>query len=98
MPKTKFDKYAKRNAPPIDWLFAAVLERKTVLGYDLKRLSEVAGVTYDTMRRYIRQSPWTWTPEARARVCAEFGIKPQVSVAMAEAPGVQLPRKGGVRA
>lgn len=97
MPKVKLFRFSAKDAPPIDWLWAAVLERKTVLGYDLKRLSEVAGVTYDTMRRYIRQSPWTWTPEARARVCAEFGIKPQVSVAMAEAPGVQLPRNGGVR-
>lgn len=97
MPKVKLMRY-EMEVPPIDWLLAAVLERKTVLGYDLKKMADVAGVTYDTMRRYIRQSPWTWTPDARARVCAEFGLKPQVSVAMTDEPNsIQLKRTEGVR-
>ena len=66
----------KREAPPIDWLWAAILERKMVLKYDLKQMAEIAGVSYDTMRRYIGQSPWTWTVDARTRICVEFGLKP----------------------
>jgi hypothetical protein len=90
MPKVKLAQYAKKEAPPIDWLWAAVLERKTVLGYDLKRMADVAGVTYETMRHYIRQSPWSWKANARRRVCDEFGLKPQVSVAMSDDPGIKV--------
>lgn len=92
MPKTKLGEQYSREDPPIDWLHAAVLERMYVLGYDLKRMSEVAGVHYATMRRYIRQSPWTWDADARAAILREFGLKTQVSVVPDESPKIQLRR------
>lgn len=92
MPKTKLGEKFSRQDPPIDWLHAAILERKCVLGYDLKRMSEIAGVTYDTMRRYIRQSPWTWDADARAAILREFGLKAQVSVVPDKEPRIQLRR------
>ena len=79
MPKSKLADVIsakKRDAPPIDWLWAAVLERKMVLGYDLKQMAEVAGISYDTMRKWILKSPWEWSADARTRVCQAFGIKP----------------------
>lgn len=85
-----------KEPPPIDWLWAAVLERKTVLGYDLKTLAMVAGVSYETMRRYIRRSPWTWTQEARDAVCEELGITPMVSIQPSLANGLKM-RTGGVK-
>ncbi len=98
MPKVNLSNCAEKEAPPIDWLWAAVLERKTVLGYDLKQMADIAGVTYETMRHYIRRSPWTWLPEARGRVCMKFGIKTQVSVAATDAPNIQIRKDKGVRA
>lgn len=92
MPKTKLEDALRADPPPIDWLHAAILERKVVLGYDLKKMSKVAGVCYDTMRRYIRQSPWTWEADARARILREFGLKTQVSVTPEEDPRVHLRR------
>lgn len=80
MPKVKLSKSAQKEPPPIDWLWAAILERKAVMGYDLKRMAAVAGVSYETMRRYIRVSPWKWEDGARARVCERFGIRPNVAV------------------
>ena len=79
MPKSKLAdaiSEKKRNAPPIDWLWAAILERKMVLGIDLKQMAKIAGVSYDTMRRYITVSPWEWSADARTNVCKEFGLKP----------------------
>lgn len=85
-----------KDPPPIDWLWAAVLERKTVLGYDLKTLAKVAGVTYDTMRKYIRKSPWTWTASARNAVCAELGVTATVSVQPTPVGGQKM-RTDGVK-
>ena len=83
MPKVNLGANLRRNAPPIDWLWAAVLERKMRFGYDLKALAKVAGVEYDTMRRYITISPWEWTEDARNRVCNELGIQPVKTVRFA---------------
>ena len=76
MPKSKLaTAAAKRQMPPIDWLLAAVLERKMVYGYDLKQMAKVAGISYETMRHYIKVSPWQWAEKARTNICNEFGIE-----------------------
>ena len=72
MPKIN---YISKPAPPIDWLWAAILERKTVRGYDLKRLATVAGVSYDYMRELIRKPTAEWPNGALGKVCREFGIR-----------------------
>ena len=77
MPRTNMGKV---EPPPIDWLMAAVLERKTVLGYDLRNMADIAGVTYDTMRKYIRVSPLEWQKDAMDRVLKAFGINAKVTV------------------
>lgn len=81
MPKTRFDAFRKSADPPIDWLWAAILERKMVRGYDLKRLAQVAGVSYEYMRKLIMRPPYEWPYGALQNVCKEFGIKmiPQVN-------------------
>ena len=80
MPRTKLSKRFNPT-PPIDWLRAAVLERQAVLGYDLKKLSTIGGVSYDSMRHYIRVSPWDWPAPLREIVCKELGITPVRGVA-----------------
>lgn len=74
MPKTKLDKFSKREDPPIDWLWAAVLERKMVKRVDLKTMAKTVGVSYPYMRRLIVQSPWDWPTDVRKAVCGELGI------------------------
>lgn len=79
MPKSKLADMIsekRREAPPIDWLMAAILERKMVYKVDLKQMAEIAGVSYESMRRMITISPWEWSADARTRVCKEFGLKP----------------------
>lgn len=83
MPRVNLNYRSAKNAPPIDWLWAAVLERKMVLGYDLKQMAAVAGVDYNTMRHYIRKTPWEWANSARENICKAFGIVPQRTVQFA---------------
>lgn len=73
--------------PPIDWLWAAVLERKMVYGHDLKTMAKIAGVSYTTMRDYITRSPWTWKYDARLRICRAYDIEPVQSVRLGRVYG-----------
>lgn len=74
MPRTKLGESFSRKAPPIDWLLAAILERKTVFHYDLKRMAEIADISYEYMRRLINQPTNTWPYGALSNICKEFGI------------------------
>ena len=69
MPKVK-----KKEPPPIDWLWAVVLERKAASGMTLKEMADLAGVSYPTMRNYSLKSPWDWPRPMRERLCKSFGI------------------------
>ena len=44
MPKRK-KKFDTANAPPVDWLWAAVLERQRTFGLTLEEMANIAGVT-----------------------------------------------------
>ena len=76
----KQNKPLTRKAPPIDWLWAAVLERKAVYGMDLQELAKVAGVSYTMMRQYIRKSPWEWPRAVRERILSEFNIQVEMGI------------------
>ncbi len=76
MPRTKLTTRYEPKTPPIDWLRAAILERQAVLGYDLKDLSVVAGISYEYMRKLIRVSPWNWPAGVRGRICDKLGVRP----------------------
>ena len=41
---------------------------------------EIGGVTYETMRRLIRESPWTWGEDTRNKICAALDLRPVRSV------------------
>ena len=72
MPKVKLN---KKVPPPVDWLWALVLERKATMKLSVKDMAEVAGVSYTTMRNYAGKSPWDWPRPMRERMCKELGIK-----------------------
>ncbi len=75
MPRTKLQDKITPKAPPIDWLRAAVMERSAVMGYNLKQLAEVGGISYDYMRKLSRVSPWDWPRPVRENVCRALGVK-----------------------
>lgn len=70
-------KVNKRRLPqdePIDWLWAAYLERMKSCGITLQDMAKIAGVEYGTMRRYNTYSPWGWPRAVRERVCEALAI------------------------
>lgn len=79
MPKVR--KLGKAEPPPIDWLWAAMLERRMVLGITVKDMAKIAGVSYGTMRNHASKSPWEWSRSMRERMCKEFGITIEVAPA-----------------
>lgn len=70
MPRTVFDKQ-----PEIDWLLAAILERKMKTGMDWNVLAEKAHCTPAALRK-MASSRHTddWKPEIRRSVCRSLGI------------------------
>lgn len=90
MPRTKLTEKYCPKPPPIDWLRAAILERQAVMGYDLKRLAGVGGISYDYMRKLITVSPWEWPSDVREKICKEFGVKPVRGVEGMPLQGVPL--------
>lgn len=72
MPKTLLSRTAK---PPIDWVLAAILERKVVYGYDLKKMASIANIPYERMRKYATRQTSEWSADALYRICREFNIK-----------------------
>ena len=88
MPRTLLD--SKNAPPPIDWVHAAILERKAAYNYDLKKLATVAGCSYSYVRRIINKPTSCWPTEVLNNVCREFGIK-IVPVVNGESPeGVKM--------
>lgn len=73
MPKIK--KKNRTAPPPIDWLWAAMLERRAALGITLSELAKAVDVSYGTMRNYAMKSPWDWPRPMRERTCEALGIK-----------------------
>ena len=74
MPRTKLQEAFKPKDPPVDWLWAMVLERQKVKKADLKKLANVADISYPYMRRLINVSPWNWPRRVRESVCEYLGV------------------------
>jgi len=76
MPKLRKPKV---EPPPIDWLWAAMLERRLAYGLTLKEMAALAKVSYGTMRNYACKSPWDWPRPMRERTCKALGIELNVT-------------------
>ena len=71
MPKSILE----RKAPPIDWIHAAILERRIAYGYDLHKMAAIAGVSYEYIRKFYNKRTSDWPQDALRNVCDAFGIK-----------------------
>ena len=82
MPRTKFD---KPQYPPIDWVMAAILERKKVRHLEWADLAEKAGTTPDALRTMAnRKHTNDWPPETRRAVCRTLGINIKTVLTVSE--------------
>ena len=68
-------KESKTQYPPIDWLLAAILERKHTLKLDWRDIAFSCGVSYNSMRLLVsRKPPEEWPKDVRDKVCDYLGI------------------------
>lgn len=74
MPRVKLGSDLSPKDPPIDWLWAAILERMKVKKVSLEALSVAAGISYGSMRMYAMHSPWEWPRAVRESACKRLGI------------------------
>lgn len=76
MPRTSFDKQ-----PQIDWLLAAILERKLKEKKDYSYLASKAHCTPDALRRMVSTKHTDdWNPEIRRSVCRALGISQKTMI------------------
>lgn len=73
MPRTKLD---KPKYPPIDWLMAAILERKKVMGLEWGDIADmVGGISAEYLRKLAsNKPPMKWPEDIRNGVCRKLGI------------------------
>lgn len=83
MPKAKFDK--PKEVPPIDWMKAAIMERKQALKVTSEELGKAAGVSGDYIRKLITTKHTDyWPQDIRKAVCKLLGITVKTTLIITE--------------
>lgn len=74
-------KLEKPKYPPIDWLKAAILERKSVMKLGWEDIADYAGVTCDVIRALAsKKHTEDWPANIRKRVCSKLGIEAKLVI------------------
>ena len=74
-------KLVKPEYPPIDWLMAAILERKKVMKLEWGDLGECCGMSSSAMRKMAcSKAPEDWPKAIREKVCRKLGIEAKMVV------------------
>lgn len=82
MPKTAFD---KPKYPPVDWMLAAILERKQIMGLNWSDLADVAHISPETMRSLAtKKKPEEWPTEVRRAVMRKLGLSAKLVISDGE--------------
>ena len=94
MPRTKFD---QPKYPEIDWLMAAILERKRVMRLEWKDIAlKAGGISGDSLRQLAsKKAPEEWPKDVRVRVCKVLGI--DVKMIVIGSPEDRRNDRGNVR-
>ena len=63
--------------PEINWLRAAIIDRKNSLDYTWDELGEAVGTSGDALKHLIHSQPdpWEWKRTTREKVCHVLGIE-----------------------
>lgn len=74
-------KLEKPKYPPIDWLKAAILERKAVMKLGWEDIAESAGVTCQVIRHLAaKKHTEDWPANIRKKVCSQLGIEAKLVI------------------
>lgn len=63
--------------PEINWLRAAIIDRKNSLHLSWDEIGEAVGTTGDSLKHlmYNKPNPWDWSSYTRSKVCRVLGIE-----------------------
>lgn len=63
--------------PEINWLRAAIIDRKNSLNYTWDDLGDAVGMSGDNLKHLMHNNPdpWEWKRTLRERVCRVLGIE-----------------------
>ena len=77
MPKTGEKKKIEPTYPPINWLRAAMIDRKNQLKMSWDDIGEAVGTTGGALRQlmYSTPDPWDWPQYTRQKVCRVLGVE-----------------------
>lgn len=88
MPRTKFDK-----EEPIDWIKAAILERKLAKHITYDELAKGTNVSPEYLRKLMGTKHTNdWSPDIRNSVCRQLriGIQSTLSIVTEDQMGIRL--------
>ena len=86
MPKVKL---AQPKYPPINWLTAAILERKRVMKLEWNDLADKAGMTGDQLRYLLNSKPpEEWPCDVRNKVLRVLGLSVKLVIEEAKEVGL----------
>lgn len=88
MPRTKFD-----NDPPIDWVLAAILERKLKRHMSYEELAKGTNISPEYLRKLVTSKHTNdWSPDIRNSVCRQLriGIKSTLEMVTEDQKGMRL--------
>lgn len=78
MPRTRFD---KPRYPPVDWLMAAILERKKVMKLEWKDIADEVGMSPEALRKMVMtKAPAEWTKETRDKILKVLGLRAKLVI------------------
>ena len=63
--------------PEINWLRAAIIDRKNSLNFTWDELGDAVGMSGDNLKHLMRNrpDPWEWNKTTREKVCRVLGIE-----------------------
>ena len=74
---TKTGKKIEPTYPDVNWLRAAILDRKSTLHLSWNEIGEAVGTTGGALRQllYSTPDPWDWPNYTRQKVCRVLGLE-----------------------
>lgn len=88
MPRTKFDK-----EEPIDWIKAAILERKLHKHITYEELARGTNVSPEYLRKLVATKHTNdWSPDIRNSICRQLriGVQSTLSLVTEDEKGIRL--------
>lgn len=80
MPRTLLGEKYKREQPPVDNGWGAILVRKEQMGLSLKDIADQTGLNYGRLRRFWGLPPIEWNYDDLVRILDLMGLEAKLEI------------------